>query len=198
MSAKSITKDYLSAGEIPSGRMFLFLGAVISIIGAVASANLFLVTMAATVVIEVSMFAAGIMILVYAFVASRRSLVRAWLLLGVLYVGVSVWLFLNPEIAVRVLTLGLAVLMFLSGGARLAIGSFGHRIGRLWLVLSGLVGMLAGLAIAWGWPVDAIWVLGLVVAVDLILYGFALMVTGFLAAAERRKVSSLPPEKLID
>jgi uncharacterized membrane protein HdeD (DUF308 family) len=40
------------------------------------------------------------------------------------------------------------------------------------LLLSGLIGIAAALIILTGWPMTGLWVLGLVVGIDLISYGF--------------------------
>jgi uncharacterized membrane protein HdeD (DUF308 family) len=54
-----------------------------------------------------------------------------------------------------------------------------------WLLLSGLVSIGVALVLALGWPWNTIWVLGLVLAVDLFLQGFMLLLAGFALRAVR-------------
>lgn len=49
-----------------------------------------------------------------------------------------------------------------------------------WIVIGGLVTLIAGLVIAAGWPVDSLWILGLFLAVDLVMQGLALIAFGVL------------------
>lgn len=43
---------------------------------------------------------------------------------------------------------------------------------------SGGVSLAAGVVIALDWPADSLWVLGLIMAVDLLLQGISLVMTG--------------------
>jgi uncharacterized membrane protein HdeD (DUF308 family) len=49
------------------------------------------------------------------------------------------------------------------------------RHGWGWIAASGMVTILTGLVFLLGWPVDSLWLLGLVLAIDLIFQGCALL-----------------------
>lgn len=58
-----------------------------------------------------------------------------------------------------------------------------------WLVASGVVTMLVGVLIVLGWPSNALWILGMFLAIDLTFMGVALL---SLALALRRAIRSAP------
>jgi len=47
------------------------------------------------------------------------------------------------------------------------------------MVMSGIAGIAAAVIIGLGWPINALWILGLMLAVDLIFQGVALLAIGF-------------------
>jgi uncharacterized membrane protein HdeD (DUF308 family) len=66
-----------------------------------------------------------------------------------------------------------------SGALRLWIW-FNNRAqqGWQWLALSGAVTLLTGLLIAFGWPGNSVWVLGLILGIDLLIQGWTLLFIG--------------------
>lgn len=47
--------------------------------------------------------------------------------------------------------------------------------GSGWIIFGGVITALAGLVIALGWPVNSLWILGLFLAIDLTMQGWALI-----------------------
>jgi len=113
--------------------------------------------------------------------SSRRSLLRV-------YLGTSVCLILNPGLALSALTLLVAALMVASGVSRLAVTLFVPRRAWGWLTFSGLAGVIAGTAVGMGWPRNAAWLPGLVLAADFVLHGIGVVAVGLAARAQRRKL----------
>ena len=52
------------------------------------------------------------------------------------------------------------------------------------LLLSGLVGVLAGLVILFKWPLSGLWVFGLAIGLDLVLHGLWWVVSGLTTREE--------------
>ena len=50
--------------------------------------------------------------------------------------------------------------------------------GWAFILLSGIVTMLAGFIIALGWPINSLWILGLFLAIDLLFQGWTLIAFG--------------------
>jgi uncharacterized membrane protein HdeD (DUF308 family) len=95
------------------------------------------------------------------------------LLLGILYIVAGVILLTNPLAATIKLTLLLGIIWIVSGLFRIVLGGVLWRQGGWSLVLSGIIGALAGGIILSEWPQSGLWVLGLCLGVDLIFHGFA-------------------------
>jgi uncharacterized membrane protein HdeD (DUF308 family) len=95
------------------------------------------------------------------------------LLLGVLYILAGALLLTNPLAATIKLTLLLGIIWIVSGLFRIVLGGVLWRQGGFSLVLSGIIGALAGGIILSEWPQSGLWVLGLCLGVDLIFHGFA-------------------------
>jgi uncharacterized membrane protein HdeD (DUF308 family) len=107
----------------------------------------------------------------------------AWrLLLGILYIVFGIALMVRPDFSSFILTYLLGFALVISGFVRVVLGyRYGGRTGRL-LLLSGLVGIAAGIMILAHWPRSGLWAIGLLVGIDLIAHGL-----GWLAVAWARR-----------
>ncbi|HUP05706.1 MAG TPA: DUF308 domain-containing protein, partial [Caldimonas sp.] len=86
----------------------------------------------------------------------------------------------NPKLAAEVLTLMLAFSLMFSGVMRVW-WSVQLRVvpGWGWITVSGVVSILAGLAFVAGWPADTVYLLGMVLAFDLLFQGLSAVALGF-------------------
>ena len=76
---------------------------------------------------------------------------------------------------------------FIAGGLFKTIGSIVLRFPSWgWSVASGLVSVTLGVLLAMQWPVSGVWFIGFAVGLDLILYGWALL----MLASALKKVSN--------
>ena len=159
--------------------LFVILGALLLVLGFLALANQFTATVASVYYIGVLMLTAGIAQIIHSFNVRGWGSFAFWLLGGLVYAVAGVSAFYNPLLAASVFTLVLAVTLVLAGLMRLTAG-LQHRDekGWGWIVTSGAVTLLAGIVIALGWPVNTLWVLGLILAVDLTMQGAALVAFG--------------------
>lgn len=161
-------------------RGWLFaLGLALLLLGLCASANLVLATVATIYYVGAMMLIGGVLQIVHAFGTRKWGRAGLWLLSGILYLLAGLIAFSNPLLAAAMLTLLLAVSLGMSGLLRLWLGISMAVIGRGWFVVSGLASIAAAAIIGLQWPVNALWILGLVLAVDLIFQGIALLATGF-------------------
>lgn len=155
---------------------FLLLGVVFVALGAVAMGDLFYATIAAVFYIGVLMTVAGVLQVLHAFRVWTWGGFFLWLVSGLLYAVAGVCAFANPALASVILTLLLAVLTLSSGTLRLLIGICARPTqGWGWIIASGVVTALAGLIFLVGWPVNSIWLLGLLLAIDLMFQGMTLI-----------------------
>jgi len=85
----------------------------------------------------------------------------------------------NPTLGAAALTLLLAISLMVSGVLRLWWGfTMGAVRGRGWIVASGIVSLIAGIVFYAAWPENTPFLLGIVLAVDLVLQGFLLIAFG--------------------
>ena len=90
---------------------------------------------------------------------------------GGLYVLAGGVLLYNPVASSLLLTLVFAASLIVSGAIRVWLSfRYWHQLGWV-LLISGLIGILAGVVILTGWPVTGLWVFGLCLGIDLLFFG---------------------------
>ena len=128
----------------------------------------------------------GILLLIgaVAFVAeaiSRGSTGhRIWsALLAVLYVFAGVWLIINPVSGTITLTWILAIFFLLIGVLRLIAGiaSRGKVPNAGWTIVNGVLSIVIAVLVIGDLPSSAAWAIGLLVGIQLLFDGFALIAT---------------------
>lgn len=154
------------------------LGIALLVLGLCASANLFLATVATIYYVGAMMLVGGVFQIVHAFGTRKWGSAGLWLLSGVLYLLAGLSAFFNPLLAAAVLTFLLAVFLGASGALRLWVAIGTPVPGRGWLAASGLASIAVAVIIGLEWPLSALWILGLVLSVDLLFQGIALLATG--------------------
>ena len=129
----------------------------------------------------------GVMHLVFAWHLRRIGGAIWQLLLGVLYMGVGVYMLAHPLAGLLTLTLALAIYLFVEGVLELILAFQGSaRRARGWLVLDGVVTLILGLMIWRTWPMSTEWAIGTLVGISMIFSGVARLM---LSVAARSLVS---------
>ncbi len=153
---------------------FLALGILLVVVGVVAIAFPFLSTIAAKVALGWLLLIAGIGGVIHSFYVKRWGGFLWNLLIGLLYVIVGFWLAFFPLTGILTLTIVLAALFIADGIMEIAMG---FRVrpheGWGWLIFSGVIAILAGLLIALNLPSSAVWALGLLAGVKLLVSGWS-------------------------
>ncbi|KGD85942.1 HdeD family acid-resistance protein [Rhizobium sp. YS-1r] len=161
---------------------FLALGILLLVFGFLALANLFAATVVSVLYIGMMMLVGGVAYLVHAFQVKGWDQMLFWALSGILYTIAGVLAFWNPALTAAVLTLLMAVALVVAGIFRLWVGFRMRPVrGSGWIIVGGIVTALAGLVIALGWPVNSLFILGLFLAVDLMMQGWALIAVALAA-----------------
>lgn len=168
---------------------FFALGVMFLTLGAIAAGNLFYSTIAAVLYAGVFMMLAGALQLLHAFRIRSWGGFFLWFASGALYTGAGAATLVNPGFASVILTLLLALLTIMSGASRLVLGWRARQTKAWgWLVASGGVTTVAGLVFLLGWPINSVWLLGLLLTLDLMFQG--VMLIGF--ACQWGTVSTVP------
>lgn len=164
---------------------FLALGIALMALGALCIAKSQVATSFSILALGWILIISGVFWLVNAFIAGDWSLFFLYLLDALIRLGVGYLLVSHPNAGVEGVTMLLAVL-FLLGGLYRTVGASVIRFPYWWLtVLAGLVSVALGIYLLVTWPQATPYFIGIVVGVDLLFDGAALI--GFASA-----IHSLP------
>jgi uncharacterized membrane protein HdeD (DUF308 family) len=110
-------------------------------------------------------------------------------LLGVLYIGIGVYLLVHPVAGLVTLTLALAIYLLAEGLLELILSfQVRPRQGWGWLLLDGIVTLILAIMIWRTWPMSAEWVIGTLVGISMIFSGATRLM---LSLAARNLVTKL-------
>jgi uncharacterized membrane protein HdeD (DUF308 family) len=132
-------------------------------------------------VFGIVLLATGVFEIVSSFWTQRWGSLFWRLLLGTFYAIAGGILIADPLTASVLLTLAFAAALIASGAARIYLALRDWDALSWLLLLSGIIGVLAGLVILAKWPLSGLWVFGLVVGVDLLVHGSWWVASGFSA-----------------
>lgn len=158
---------------------FVGIGVLLTLLGLAGGAYILLMTLASVLFVGIVMLAGGVSQLIHAWRIREWRSFLFWTLSGIFYTLAGLLALYNPLTGAAILTLLLGALLIASGALRLWIW-FNNRgqKGWQWLALSGLVTLLAGILISAGWPENSLWILGLLLAFDLLFQGITLIMLG--------------------
>lgn len=159
---------------------FVALGALMVVAGFIALGNLVLSTVATVLYIGVMMVLAGGAQIFHAFQVKTWGAFAFWLLDGLLFFVAGLIAIFVPMVAAEMLTLLLGVSLIVGGLFRL-VAAFQLRPadGWGWIAFSAAIAVLLGIEIIVGWPMSGLWVLGMLLGIDLIFNGIAILMLGF-------------------
>jgi uncharacterized membrane protein HdeD (DUF308 family) len=154
------------------------LGILLIILGIIAIATPFFVSIAVGLFLGWLFVVGGIFQAIYAFRhdRSRRSLIFH-LLLGILAIVTGILLIFNPLAGVVSLTLIIGIYFFIDGIFRVFLAfQLKPAANWVWVLLNGILMIILGILIWSEWPFSAIWVLGLLVGIGLLFSGISTVV----------------------
>jgi uncharacterized membrane protein HdeD (DUF308 family) len=154
---------------------FLALGIVLVLLGLLALGWSVLTTLVSVVIFGWFLLLGGVLSVVHAFVQRRWGGFFLELFAGILYAVFGLMVVGNPAVSAVALTLLIAVFLMIGGLFRIITAltvRFHHWI---WVLLNGVISLLLGLMIWSQWPVSGLWVIGLFIGIDLIFYGWSLI-----------------------
>jgi uncharacterized membrane protein HdeD (DUF308 family) len=158
--------------------LFLTLGIVSIVIGALAIGVPQIATFKTIVFIGVLLLIAGIVELIHA-VAVRNLRGFAMHLLGAaLYMILGIFVLEDPDRTAGVLTLLLAAAFWVGGVFRILFSIIGQFPAWPWVLLNGIIDLFLGSLIWRGWPGTSDWVIGLFVGIELLFHGWTWVILG--------------------
>lgn len=98
------------------------------------------------------------------------------LLIGLLYVALGLYTFINPLAATASLTLLAGAALVATGVLRIIVAFQNRELPHwIWILVSGLLSLLLGVMILMQWPASSLWVLGTFLAIELIMQGWGMI-----------------------
>jgi uncharacterized membrane protein HdeD (DUF308 family) len=105
--------------------------------------------------------------------------------IGGLYIIGGCLIIYDPVLASIIITAILAWVFIIIGISRLILAiKIRHHRGNGWLIVSGMTSLILGGLILMQWPISALWIIGLLVAIELIVNGWSCI---FLALTLRKR-----------
>lgn len=161
-------------------------GVFLIIFGVLAISSPFLAAVAVNVFIAWLILLAGVVHLIVAFHTHRAGSLIWKLLVGLAYLFFGVYLIVHPVLGVASLTLVLACLFVIEGVLDIVLFFKMRQMrGSSWVLIDGVITLLLGLLIYLQWPSSALWAIGTLVGVSMIISG---VVRVMLSLAARRAV----------
>lgn len=151
---------------------FLLLGILLVVLGIVAIAYPAVFTVGSVIVLGILLIVGGGATIISSFWAGKWSALLLQLLVGILYVVAGMAVMDAPAESIVVMTLFVAAFFIVAGLFRI-VSSLLLRFSQWgWVLLNGVVTLLLGIIIYRQWPEASIWVLGLLIGVDMLFYGW--------------------------
>ena len=165
----------------------LGLGILFLILGIIGLGMTFTLTQLSMIFFGVLFIIGGGVQIVHLFKCGSWKGVFWHLIIGVLYIAAGITCISNPMLASTVITAVLGV-MFIAIGLSRLIMAFTMRgnQGWGWVLVSGVITFLLGLIILLHWPLSGLWFIGMIIAIELIIHGWAYI---FVALAARNASS---------
>ncbi len=171
-----------TSSELRGG--FIAAGIGLAAIGVLAVSLPFFFTIAVDSIVGLLLIVGGVVHAVHAFHVGRWTGAVLRLLVAALYVIAGVLVLFHPIAGALALTLTLSAFFLAVGVSRLLVARRLHRVpGWGWTLANGIFSVLLGVLLLAGWPGTAMWAIGLVVGIDLLLAGWSLLGLALFARA---------------
>jgi uncharacterized membrane protein HdeD (DUF308 family) len=179
---KTITGVMVDLEELPhKWKWLLALGILMLLTGSIGLFMSVIMTLATVVFFGIIILANGTCSLIQTIADKEEK----WhgrivhVLLAILYITSGVLILINPVAASLILTLFLSGTFLAMGIIRIVYGFRLRKLGWKWLmpIFIGLADIIFAVVIGLSWPISGLWVIGLFVSIELIMYGWMLTFT---------------------
>lgn len=155
-------------------------GAILAVLGALAVIFPFVTSLSLSVLLGIVLVSGAIVHVLHALSVGTLRDKLGQVILAVLYGVAGIVFIANPVVGLLTLTL-LAVGFFIADGiVEVAWGMRSHgRPGSAWLLASGSISFVLGGLLWIGFPSDAVWAIGVLFGVNLIVTGVSVIILGW-------------------
>ena len=168
--AQAAERELKSIGE--NWLWFLLLGVLLAVGGCAALAYPFISSVGAVLLLGAILIIGGIATIVGSFWAEKWGALLLQMLVGILYVMAGMAIRDTPLESMALLTLFLAAFFIVVGAFRIVAALLVRFPQWGWALLNGLVTLMAGIIIYDTYPTSALWVIGVLIGVELLLNGW--------------------------
>jgi len=187
-----VVQENVVLGEVQKNWGWLLaLGILFLVLGIIGLGMTFTLTMASVLFFGILILIGGVVQIIQSFKCRGWKSIIYHILIAVLYLLAGIFIVTNPAAASAVLTLLLALALIAVGLVRIVV-AFQLRGMKNWIwpFIGGILTVLLGLMIAVKWPVSGLFVIGLLVAIEMIIHGWSYLIIALAA-----KASSQAPEE---
>ncbi len=157
----------------------IFLGVVMIIGGIMAIGLPFAMTLTAVTFLGVILCVVGGFQIVAAFQSGSFGAGIGGFLGGVLYLVAGILAVVRPGAAAAAITLILGMVLIFRGVMHAGLSlELKPEKGWGWVMFGGILGILLGIMLLVKWPSSAIWFIGLVVGIEILMSGWAMVFMG--------------------
>lgn len=179
----------MTLDKIPSGNRFLLIGIMLAVLGLAAILSPSIAGGAVVYVIGGFLILTGAVQLVTGWRADSFTSKLTSVVQGAIGTTAGIAVLAHPFYGLAALSLVLAVFFFVDGLWKI-VNSFSYRPAAGWLAVlaSGIIAVALGWMIWRQWPVSGLWAVGILVGVDLLSTGLALITLALTWKTAVRKV----------
>jgi len=164
--------------------LLLAVGGVTVLAGLIALAMPFVASLTATLFVGWLLLGSGIAGLITAFRRHEGSDIAAAFALAVLSVIAGVLILLQPVVGILALTTLIIAYFFATGALRLYYGTRLWGAGGGWMIAGGAVSVALSVLLWFGLPFNAAWIPGVLLGVDLVIWGAMLIALAIRVGAQ--------------
>jgi uncharacterized membrane protein HdeD (DUF308 family) len=159
---------------------FVALGVILILAGLSALGDVVAFTLISVIFIGAMLLAGGIFQVIHAFMTKAWSDFFLNLLMGALYVAGGLLIMDEPVQGSLVITLFLLAALLVGGITRIVVAVRHREMTGWWLVvLSGLISLALAVILYRSLPWSGLWLLGTIIAIELLIQGFTWLQFGF-------------------
>ena len=165
--------------------LFLVQGVIMIILGVLAVGEPMVATLAVTLFAGWLFLISGVVGLVGTFSARRVPGFLWALIMAILAILVGIYLIWRPLTGTLSLTLAVGAFFGAQGIVQIITAIGHHKVLQswVWMLITGIANVILALIIWGGFPGTAEWVLGLLFGINLLLWGFSLVMTAIACRA---------------
>jgi uncharacterized membrane protein HdeD (DUF308 family) len=168
---------------------FIGLGIALIILGVIALGDSILVTVVSITLFGIILIVGAVLGMIEAFRLKKWTGFFLHLFLAVLSGIVGVIIVANPVAGAVTLTLLMSVYFVVGGLFRIIFALVERFDSWGWMFFNGIVTLLLGILIWKQWPLSGLWIIGLFIGIEMIIYGWSWLMLGLSVRSPKKQTA---------